>query len=121
MGEEKMTTVADPTKSPESYREFISRKSQAAAMAGFKPIWLPDCLMDFQARMTEWAIRKGRAAWFEDCGLGKPLQELVWSENVVRKTNKPVLNLTPLAVSGQTILEGEKFGIECVRSRDGHI
>jgi len=46
---------------------------------------------------------------------------LVWAENVVRKTNKPVLIITPLAVSSQTVREGEKFNIDCVRSIDGKI
>ena len=41
--------------------------------------------------------------------------QLVWAENVVRKTNKPVLILAPLAVSHQTMREGEKFGVECKR------
>lgn len=45
--------------------------------------------------------------------------QLVWAENVRRKANKPVLILTPLAVSTQTAHEGEKFGIECGVSRDG--
>jgi hypothetical protein len=46
---------------------------------------------------------QGRAAIFADCGLGKTPMQLVWAENVVRKTNRPVLILTPLAVSHQTI------------------
>lgn len=48
-----------------------------------------------------------------------PMQ-LVWAENIVKKTNKPVLVITPLSVSPQTIREGEKFGIECTRSIDGN-
>jgi hypothetical protein len=64
-------------------------------------------------------VRKGRAALFEDCGLGKTPQQLVWAENVVRKTNKPVLLVTPLAVGQQTMREAEKFGIEAQRTRDG--
>ncbi len=47
--------------------------------------------------------------------------QLVWAENVVRKTNKPVLILTPLAVSPQTVREGEKFGIPCKQTRDGKV
>ncbi len=54
-----------------------------------------------------------------NCGLGKTPQLLVWSENIVRKTNKPVLVLTPLAVSLQTVAEANKFGIEAHRSTDG--
>lgn len=58
---------------------------------------------------------------FADCGLGKTLMELVWSQNVVEHSNRPVLLLTPLAVGAQTIAEGEKFGIACKRSLDGTI
>ncbi len=45
--------------------------------------------------------------------------QLVWAENVVRETNKPVLILTPLAVAGQTAREADKFGIDCHRSSNG--
>ena len=69
--------------------------------------------------MVEWAVRKGRAAIFADCGLGKTPMGLVWAENVARKTGRPVLFLTPLAVGSQTIAEAEKFGIEATHSRDG--
>lgn len=55
----------------------------------------------------------------KNCGMGKTAMELVWADNVVRKTNKPVLDLTPLAVAQQTIREAEKFGIEAYRSNDG--
>jgi hypothetical protein len=64
-------------------------------------------------------LRKGKAAILADCGLGKTPMQLVWAQNVVQKTNKPVLILTPLAVGPQTVLEGVKFGIETTRSRDG--
>jgi len=103
------------------YEQFLDRKSQLGAACGFAPIWMPDFLFDFQRALVEWAIRKGRAAIFADCGLGKTIQQLVWAENVVRHTNGRVLILTPLAVGPQTVLEGEKFGIECRRSRDGSI
>lgn len=102
-----------------NYQEFLSGKSQADWNDGFDPVWMPDFLFPFQQKLTEWAILKGRSALFEDCGLGKTPQQLVWGENVVRRTNKPVLCLTPLAVSYQTVMEGEKFGIEVKRSGDG--
>jgi len=44
---------------------------------------------------------------------------LVWAENVVRHTNRPVLILTPLAVSHQVCREADKFGIQAHRSPDG--
>ena len=101
------------------YQEFLENKRHSSSMKGFEPTFMPDFLFDFQQAMTEYAVRKGRAALFEDCGLGKTLQYLVWAQNVVEHTNKPVLILTPLAVSSQVVDEGEKFGIECEQSRDG--
>lgn len=101
------------------YAEFIEKKTQGGANSGFSPVWMPDFLFDFQADMVEWAIRKGRAAIFADCGLGKTPMGLVWASNVARKTGKPVLYLTPLAVAAQTIREAEKFGIESIHSREG--
>lgn len=101
------------------YDDFLLAKTQAGSESGFTPVWMPDFLFDFQSWLLEWGVRKGRAAYFADCGLGKTPLQLVWGENVVRKTNRPVLLLTPLAVSAQTIAEGEKFGIECKRQREG--
>jgi hypothetical protein len=104
-----------------TYQDFLDQKLHAGAAHGFEPIWMPPQLFDFQQSLVTWAIRKGRAAIFADCGLGKTAMQLTWAENVVRHTNKPVLILTPLAVAAQTIREGEKFGIECQRSSDGTV
>ena len=101
------------------YQTFLQSRRKLNKGSGFDPIWMPDFLFDFQQRLTEWAIVNGRAALFEDCGLGKTIQQLVWAENVVRKTNKPVLLATPLAVGAQTVAEATKFGINAERSRDG--
>lgn len=102
-----------------SYGEFLERRAQLGGMSGFDPVWMPDFLFDFQRLLVEWSVRKGRAAIFADCGLGKTPMQLVWAENVARKTNKPVLICTPLAVGHQVLREAEKFGIECVRAQDG--
>jgi hypothetical protein len=104
-----------------SYSTFLARKSQDTNSFGFSPEWSPDFLFPFQRQLVEWALLKGRAAIFADCGLGKTPMQLVWAENIVRRENKPVLILTPLAVSAQTIREGEKFGIEVKRSHDGTV
>lgn len=103
------------------YAAFLDAKTQAGADSGFSPVYIPDYLFGFQQTVTEWAIRKGRCAEFQDTGLGKTIQELVWADNVVRHTNKPVLLLTPLAVTHQIVTEAAKFGIEAVRSRDGEM
>ena len=76
-------------------------------------------LFDFQKSLVEWQVRKGRCATFADCGLGKTPMQLTWAQNVVEHTNKPVLILTPLSVSHQTVREAEKFHIEAQRSGDG--
>lgn len=104
-----------------NYTEFIRNKGQLSTNSGFKPLFMPDFLFDFQEALTTWAIEKGKSAIFADCGLGKTPMQLVWAQNVLEKTNKPVLIITPLAVSAQTIKEGEKFNIKCTRSRDGKI
>ncbi len=103
------------------YAEYLQSKSQLDSYDGFDPLWMPDFLFDFQAYVTDWHIRKGRSAGFLDCGMGKTPIALTWAENVVRHTNKPVLDITPLGVTAQTIREGEKFGIDCRRSSDGSI
>lgn len=103
------------------YSEFLQGKSQLDGDFGFAPVWMPEFLMDFQAAMVDWSLRKGRAALFEDCGLGKTVQELVFAENVVRKTNGRVLIAAPLAVAMQIVREGEKFGIQVTLSRDGKV
>ena len=103
------------------YKEFIMSKRHEGVKHGFDPVFMPDFLFDFQRYITEWAVHKGRCAIFADCGLGKTPMQLVWAENIVRKTNGRVLILTPLAVSYQTIAESKKFDIEAHRSQDGEL
>ncbi len=101
------------------YATFLARKSQADTLDGFEPTWLPGCLFPFQRHLIEWTLRKGKAAIFADCGLGKTPMQLVWAENVVRHANRPVLVLAPLAVSHQVVREGVKFDVDVRRSTDG--
>ncbi len=98
------------------YESFIDGKSHTEGGCGFEPLWLPDFLFDFQAFLLDWNLRHGRSATFADCGMGKTPLALVYGENVVRKTNRPVLLLTWLAVAQQFVGEGEKFGIEVRRT-----
>lgn len=103
------------------YHSFLASKAQLEGSSGFAPVYQPKQLFDFQSHLLDWALWKGRAAIFADCGLGKTPMQLAWAENVVRHTNKPVLIVTPLAVGQQTVKEGAKFGIECHRSMDGSV
>jgi hypothetical protein len=102
-----------------NYSEFLDHKTHSGSDGGFAPTFMPDDLFPFQAALVDWAVRRGRAALFADTGLGKTLMELVWAENVARKTDRPVLILTPLAVASQTCREAEKFGIEAVHAKAG--
>jgi len=102
-----------------SYADFIAAKAQLGTDSGFAPIWMPDFLFDFQAALLEWSVRHGKSAIFADCGLGKTPLQLVWAENIVRKTNGRVLILTPLAVSAQTLTEAHKFDIQAYRPKLG--
>ena len=101
------------------YQEFINQKIHDTSFHGFEPIWMPDFLYDFQKHIVAWNIRKGKSATFADTGLGKTAIQLVFAQNVIEKTNKNCLLLTPIAVSHQTIKEAEKFGIDAKRSRNG--
>lgn len=101
------------------YAAFIASKSQLDGDHGFDPEFLPEWMFDFQRALVAWACRKGRAAIFADCGMGKTPMQLVWAHNVYKQTGKPVLTLTPLAVSYQTVGEATRFGIEAVRSVGG--
>jgi hypothetical protein len=103
------------------YAAFLHRKTQLGPGQGFEPLWIPDFLFDFQKHLTRWAILQGRAGLFEDCGLGKSVQELVIAENVARFADGRVLIFTPLAVAAQMQREAEKFGIEARVCRDGNL
>jgi superfamily II DNA or RNA helicase len=103
------------------YERFIRQKSQLDGYYGFEPHDIPDSLFPFQAKLVKWAIMKGRGGIFADCGLGKTLMELAWSQNVYKKTGLPVLILTPLAVGAQFAQEASRFGFEATRSMRGEI
>ena len=102
-----------------NYGDFLERKTQHGADHGFEPSFMPDLLFPFQKTLVEWATRKGRAAVFADCGLGKTFIQLTLAENVARHTGGRVLILTPLSVSFQTVREGEKLGVEVAHRREG--
>ena len=106
-----------------SYAEFLGRKVKSDAMHGFEPTFMPDKLFPFQQDLVTWAVRKGRAAIFADCGLGKTAMQLVWARNVADHTSLPVLVLAPLAVASQTVREASKFGVDgvCLARSDDDI
>jgi DNA modification methylase len=75
-------------------------------------------LFPFQRDVVRWALGKGKAALFADCGLGKTPMQLEWARHVHRQTGGNVLIIAPLAVAQQTATEGAKFGVEVTICRE---
>jgi len=103
-----------------NYTEFLATKAKQAVDSGFDHDRdkLPPMLFEWQKDIVLWALKKGRAALFEDCGMGKTPQQLAWAQAVSDREQRPVLILAPLAVSEQTKREGQKFGIPVTICRD---
>lgn len=91
-----------------NYAAFLERKAIVDPSTGLDTI--PDLnakLFPFQRDIVTWALKRGRAAIFADCGLGKTPMQLEWARHIPGR----VLILAPLAVSAQTVREAAKFGI----------
>lgn len=104
--------------SVQEYRAFIASKGGAVSKFGMKPGAMNDAMKEHQIVAVDYALNIGKAAHFLDTGLGKSLCELEWARQVSDETGKPVLILTPLAVAGQMIREGRKFGIDARQIRE---
>lgn len=104
------------------YLEFLETKQKSHILSGFDvdEKALHPKLFLFQKFCVIRALKAGKYAFFQDCGLGKTIQQLDWSRHVSRHTNKPVIILAPLAVVGQTIKEGKKFKIPIYKWEDKH-
>ena len=90
------------------YDTFLASKRKVDLPTGLDKIpALNPMLFDFQKDIVSWALRRGRAAIFADCGMGKTLMQLEWARHVPGN----ILILAPLAVSIQTKEEGKKFNI----------
>lgn len=99
------------------YKEFLKSKQRKVIESGFDidESELNPMLFDFQKFTVKRALKAGKYAIFADTGQGKTPMQLSIAHQVNLKTNKPVLILAPLAVTGQTIQEGKKFHIEVNR------
>ncbi|TXH09464.1 MAG: helicase [Spirochaetes bacterium] len=104
----------------DAYLELIDRKRIRHTPTGFDVAadGLNPDLFEWQRRVVSWALKRGRAAVFADCGLGKTAMQLEWAHRVHQHAGRPVLVLAPLAVAAQTQREGEKFGIDVTVCRD---
>ena len=97
-----------------TYEEFLKTKELQTIEAGIDVDRneLNKNLFEFQKDIVAWALKKGKAAVFSDCGSGKTIIQMEFANQIVRHTGKRALIVAPLAVVGQTKREGEKFGIE---------
>ena len=96
-----------------TYNEFLKSKSKSIKPSGISEFGrLPDAMFDHQVAITKWALRLGRAAIFAGTGLGKSIMQLSWGDHVNKHTRKPVLILTPLAVTHGIKKDADKFGID---------
>jgi len=100
-----------------NYTEFLQTKQKKVIDSGFdvNESDLNPMLFDFQKFTIKRALKKGKYAIFADTGQGKTPMQLSIAHQVAIHTKKPALILAPLAVTGQTIEEGDKFGIKVKR------
>lgn len=93
-----------------SYAEFLQSKVIKAESVGFavEAANIHPLLFDWQRDIVLWALERGRAAIFADCGLGKTLMQLEWLRHVGGRG----LIVCPLSVAEQTIREGKKIGLQ---------
>lgn len=104
----------------QEYRKFIASRSGAQLGRGFDPKPINAHAKAHQDAAIRFALSQGRSASFLDTGLGKSFIELEFARQCAEETGKPSLILTPLAVAGQMIREGRKFGIDARQIREAH-
>lgn len=103
------------------YSDFLATKELIDRPSGHECHADLSMLFEFQQTIVRWSTRRGRAAVFADCGMGKTIMQLKWAESVITETGGSVLILAPLSVSLQTSKEGEKFGVNvhyCRKQKD---
>ena len=98
-----------------SYQDFLSKKVKKASNTTVSHSGLSSFLFPYQQYAVERALEVGNYGLFEDCGMGKTVQQLEWADKVSRHTGEKVLIVSPLAVRAQTIQEAETFGYDLDR------
>lgn len=102
----------------QEYREFIASRARKTACQGFEPHPINPAAKSHQTAVLQFALNMGRSAAFLDTGLGKSFIELEFARQCAEETGKPSLILTPLAVAGQMVREGQKFNINARQIRE---
>ena len=102
----------------QEYRAFIASRAVATQRSGFEPRPINPAAKAHQDAVLRFALDRGKSAAFLDTGLGKSFIELEFARQCADETGKPSLILTPLAVAGQMVREGQKFGIDARQIRE---
>lgn len=102
----------------QEYRDFINSRKSELVNSGFDPLPINDNAKKHQIAALEFALNRGKSAAFLDTGLGKSFIELEFARQCNEETGKPSLILTPLAVAGQMVREGQKFNIDARQIRE---
>ncbi|HOO31490.1 MAG TPA: SNF2-related protein, partial [Bacillota bacterium] len=99
------------------YTEFLQSKRLIVPSSGLKVSAeaIHPKLFDWQKDIVCWALRKGRAAIFADCGLGKTFMQLEWA----RLIGGRALIVAPLSVARQTVGEAAKIDMAVHYTRSG--
>lgn len=104
----------------QAYRAFVASRGVAIHRTGFEPHEINGAAKAHQRAVLDFALNAGKSAAFLDTGLGKSFIELEFARQCAEETGKPSLILTPLAVAGQMVREGHKFGIDARQIREAH-
>lgn len=98
------------------YETFLAHKLHSSSAEPVPHGDLAGHLFPHQRDLVAWALRRGRAAIFADCGLGKGPMLLEWARHV--SAHGRVLVLAPLAVAQQLEREAAKFGVDARYCRE---
>lgn len=101
-----------------SYHDLLARKRRVQMDGGLtvEAASLPGTLYPWQNAIVRWALRKGRACIFADCGLGKTFMQVAWASAI----QAPTIILAPLCVAEQTVDEAARLGVHVTYAHDEH-
>jgi hypothetical protein len=101
-------STRDKFASGTDYQQFLASKRRVWNGEGVAaPGALNARLFAWQSAIVRWALQKGRAAIWADCGLGKTIMQVEWARVIGGRG----LIFAPLCVAEQTVDEAAKFGV----------
>lgn len=95
-----------------NYEDFLKKKKIEKLKIGFDVDTINNNLYDYQQYCVKECIKHGRYCIFSGTGTGKTAILSEVANQIVKKTNKPTIIVSPLAVSMQTIDMAASLGVE---------